>query len=215
MPALLTGPLVPFAGAGAAARCRRICASAGLSGSRPMLTTRLTSLDRTITTRGLIMKVSALVGSFALLGLAFLLPARAYAGIEAPPEVTVGVSMTPEGSGFDWDYRVTLVNADVAPSIGAIEIPEVQAGFLTAPNLLPSGWTAEELSSPVFGDPKLKPDGNSRRLDPAQFREPPRLYRHFEQSAGLQPLLGFQPCRARGCKHRFRQQRHLLCCDHG
>lgn len=109
---------------------------------------------------GVAMKLSTATSSCASFAFAILLSAAAFAGVSVAPNVSVGVVVTPDGSGFDWDYTVTLNNAAAgAVHIGAIEIPEVKAGYLTSPGGLPSGWSAQELTSPAFGDPLLKPDG--------------------------------------------------------
>jgi hypothetical protein len=43
-------------------------------------------------------------------------PTYAYAGFSASPVVSIEVVVTPDGSKYDWDYRVALTNAiDAAP----------------------------------------------------------------------------------------------------
>jgi hypothetical protein len=105
------------------------------------------------------MKLSTSIASSAFLASAFLLSVPTFGNAGAvPPIVTVDVTITPvESGGYDWDYRVTVTNANSAATVGAIEIPEVAAGYLTV-GTLPSGWGASELTTPAFGDPLLKPD---------------------------------------------------------
>ena len=80
----------------------------------------------------------------------------------AAPTATIGVTVTPTGSGYTWDYRVTQTNSgppsNGAP-IGAIEIPELQAGDLSASLGLPPGWIANQVSTPDIGNPGLKAGG--------------------------------------------------------
>lgn len=107
------------------------------------------------------MKLRTLVGSCAFLGLGSFLafPTSGQAG-SVGSSVAIDVTVTPDGSLFDWDYRVAVTNANQgAPSVGAIEIPEVASGALSALSL-PTGWGASEIiGSPIFGAPGLKAGG--------------------------------------------------------
>src|SRR5271166_4793196 len=78
--------------------------------------------------------------SYAALLALLAVPTVGHAG-SGPPVATIDVTITPTGSGYIWDYRVTLTMYD---PIGAVEIPEVQAGDLSAPLGLPPGWIATE-----------------------------------------------------------------------
>src|SRR5271168_5369770 len=111
---------------------------------------------------GSAMKLPTAIASWAFLAAAFLLsiPASSYAG-GIGARLSIDVTVTPSGAGYDWDYRVTLLNppADGA-AIGAIEIPEVQLGYLDWTIFtLPTGWLGTEITSPAFGDPLIKPNG--------------------------------------------------------
>jgi len=100
------------------------------------------------------------IGSAAFLALAVLFgtPTPGYAGAPGvPPDVTIDVTVTPSGSGFDWDYTVNISNLlEGGIPIGAIEIPEVSAGALEATLPLPTGWSGTEITAPAFSDPQLK-----------------------------------------------------------
>jgi len=100
------------------------------------------------------------IGSAAFLALAVLIgaPTSGYAGAPTvPPDVTIDVTVTPSGSGFDWDYTVKINNlAENGTPIGAIEIPEVSAGALEATLPLPPGWSGTEITAPAFSNPQLK-----------------------------------------------------------
>ena len=106
------------------------------------------------------MRLAKPIGSSAFFALAVLFgaPAPGYAGAPGvPPDVTIDVTVTPSGSGFDWDYTVQITNlAGNAIPIGAIEIPEVSAGALEATLPLPTGWSGTEITAPAFSDPQLK-----------------------------------------------------------
>lgn len=108
------------------------------------------------------MKLCTSIASCVLLASGFLLsiPACGHAG-GIGAQLSIDVTVTPSGAGYDWDYRVTLLNppADGA-AIGAIEIPEVQLGYLDWTIFtLPTGWLGTEITSPAFGDPLIKPNG--------------------------------------------------------
>jgi len=93
---------------------------------------------------------------YAALVALLAMPTVGHAGIAVAPTATIGVTVTPTGSGYTWDYRVTWTGGD---PIGAIEIPEVQAGYLSAPLDLPAGWIATPVNAPDIGNPGLKAGG--------------------------------------------------------
>ena len=82
------------------------------------------------------MRLMSSIGSSAFLALMFLIgaPTSGHAGIPPalPPDVSIQVTVTPDGSGYDWDYRIAVTNADMGGvPIGAVEIPEVVSGALS------------------------------------------------------------------------------------
>ncbi len=102
------------------------------------------------------MRLATFIGSSALFAVfLFGAPTSSYAG-DVVPNVSVSVTVTPSGSGFDWDYTFTINNLAEANPIGAIEIPEVQAGYLQATLALPTGWAGVQNNVAAFGDPQLK-----------------------------------------------------------